>query len=97
MMVSEAKVRDETSGLLSIDWPGISDTVLGWKVRSEGAVPVGRVWALNSGAASLPTFTPGACWTSLAELNRRGKRDVHLWWHGIHCGERESGFLPVHS
>jgi hypothetical protein len=24
-------------------------------------VPAGRTWALNSGAASLPTFTPGAC------------------------------------
>jgi hypothetical protein len=46
-------------GLLAC--PGASFCVLGVKVRSEGAVPAGRTWALNSGAASLPTFTPGAC------------------------------------
>jgi len=41
--------------------PGVSPTGFGWKVRSEGADPAGSVWALNSEAASLPTFTPGAC------------------------------------
>jgi hypothetical protein len=58
-------VRDSVaiSGLLA--WPGISEVGFGWKVRSAGAVPAGRVCALNSGAASLPTFTPGACWAVL--------------------------------
>lgn len=37
-------------------------SVLGLKVRSEGAVPEVRVWAWNSGTALLPTLTPGACW-----------------------------------
>lgn len=40
--------------------------MLGWKVFSAGAVPAGRVWAENSGAASLPTLTPGACWTGVS-------------------------------
>ena len=34
---------------------------LGAKVRSVGAVPAGRVWAENSGAASLPSLMPGLC------------------------------------
>lgn len=43
-------------------WPGVSEVGLGAKVRSAGAVPGGRVLAWNSGAASLPTRTPGLCW-----------------------------------
>ena len=35
---------------------------LGWKVLDAGAVPAGRVCALNSGTASLPTSFPGWCW-----------------------------------
>lgn len=35
--------------------------LLGLKVFEAGAEPGGRVWALNSGAASLPTRTPGLC------------------------------------
>ncbi len=35
--------------------------LFGWKVRSVGAEPGGRVLALNSGAVSLPTRTPGLC------------------------------------
>lgn len=31
------------------------------KVWDEGAIPAGRVSTWNSGAASLPTFVPGAC------------------------------------
>ena len=42
-------------------WPGTSDVALGLKARSAGAEPGGRVLALNSGAASLPTRTPGLC------------------------------------
>ena len=34
---------------------------LGAKVRSGGALPGGKVLAWNSGAASLPTRTPGLC------------------------------------
>lgn len=49
-----------TSGLLA--WPGTSEILLGWKVRSEGAEPGGRVLAENSGALSLPTSTPGLCY-----------------------------------
>ena len=36
--------------------------LLGWKVFEAGAEPGGRVLALNSGAASLPTRTPGLCY-----------------------------------
>ena len=43
-------------------WLGTSEVLLGWKVRSAGAEPAGSVLALNSGAASLPTRTPGLCW-----------------------------------
>ena len=43
-------------------WPGTSDVGLGLKVRSAGAEPGGRVLAWNSGAASLPTRTPGLCY-----------------------------------
>ncbi len=46
--------------------PGTSEVGLGRKVRSAGAEPGGRVLAENSGAASLPTLTPGLCW----------------WWEG---------------
>lgn len=56
---AEVQVSFEMFGLLAC--PGISFCVLGLNVRSGGAVPAGRVCALNSGAASLPTFTPGAC------------------------------------
>ena len=37
---------------------------MGWvaNVGSAGADPGGRVLALNSGAALLPTRTPGLCW-----------------------------------
>ena len=41
--------------------PGTSDLVLGVKVDSAGAEPGGRVWAWNSGAASLPTRRPVWC------------------------------------
>ena len=44
-------------------WPGISDVGLGLKVRSEGAVPGGRVCAVKVGMASLPTRMPGLCCT----------------------------------
>lgn len=60
-MVSEAKVRESVSTLSLSPCPGVSETGVGLKVLSAGAVPAGSVWALNSGAASLPTFTPGAC------------------------------------
>ncbi|MBE3044038.1 hypothetical protein IMZ48_16000 [Candidatus Bathyarchaeota archaeon] len=47
--------------------PGISESGgLGRKVDSRGAVPGGCVSAWNSGAASLPTRTPGACCDVLA-------------------------------
>lgn len=49
-----------TSGLLAC--PGTSEMLLGLKVLDAGALPGGRVLALNSGAASLPTRTPGLCW-----------------------------------
>lgn len=61
---AEVHVSFEMLGLLAC--PGIEDCVLGWKVFSAGAVPAGRVWAENSGAASLPTLTPGACWTGVS-------------------------------
>ena len=32
-------------------------------MRSEGALPAGRVWAENSGTASLPNLIPGACYS----------------------------------
>lgn len=41
--------------------PGISDSALGSKESLLGAVPGSCVSALNSGAASLPTLTPGLC------------------------------------
>lgn len=50
--------REERSLLA---WPGVSEMGLGVKVREEGALPGGRVLAWNSGAASLPTRTPGLC------------------------------------
>lgn len=43
--------------------------MFGLKVRSEGAVPAGRVSAEKEGAASLPTFTPGACWVGVLVLD----------------------------
>lgn len=39
----------------------MSEVALGVNVRSAGALPGGRVLALNSGAASLPVSTPGLC------------------------------------
>jgi hypothetical protein len=43
-------------------WMGTSTWVLGWKVRSWGADPGGRVWALNSSALSFgEALTPGLC------------------------------------
>jgi hypothetical protein len=42
-MVSLAEVVPSASGSMSGDCPGISDVGLGWNVRSEGAVPAGRV------------------------------------------------------
>lgn len=41
--------------------PGTSDSALGSKESLLGAVPGSCVSALNSGAASLPTLTPGLC------------------------------------
>ena len=38
----------------------------GLKVLSEGAEPGGRVFAVNSGTASLPTSTPGLCFGSIS-------------------------------
>ena len=55
--------------------------MFGLKVRSEGAVPAGRVSAEKDGAASLPTFTPGACWVGLLVLDgdiRGEKRGLDL-------------------
>ena len=48
-----------TSGLLAC--PGVSFCVLGSKVRSLGALPMGRVWAEKVGAAALPCSAPTAC------------------------------------
>lgn len=39
----------------------VGGPALGSKVRSRNAVPGGKVLARNSGTASLPTPTPGAC------------------------------------
>ena len=58
-----------TSGLEA--WEGVSEMLLGWKVRSVGAEPGGRVLALKVGAVSLPTRTPGLCWD--AGVSGRGE------------------------
>lgn len=63
--MSEAEVHVSLAMLGFMAWPGTSFCVLGVKVRDAGAVPAGRVWAWNSGAASLPTRVPGACWRML--------------------------------
>jgi hypothetical protein len=44
---AEVQFSLEILGLLT--WPGTSFCVLGLKVLSDGAVPAGRVAALNSG------------------------------------------------
>lgn len=46
---------------LSRDCDGISEVELGSNLRSGGALPGGRVCALNEGAVSLPTRIPGLC------------------------------------
>ena len=56
-------------------WPGVSLRGLGWKVLEGGALPGGSVFAWNSGAASLPTRTPGLCCEKRsAGWSRAGKR-----------------------
>ena len=59
VLVDSFSSLGSTSGLLA--WLGTSERLLGLKVLDAGALPAGRVWALNSGAASLPTSTPGLC------------------------------------
>lgn len=61
---------------------------LGVNVRSDGAEPGGRVCALNSGTASLPTRTPAWCWHGrkrqvLAGPGRKGS---------VRLGKRGSSF-----
>jgi hypothetical protein len=53
--------------------PGTSDCVLGVKVCEAGAVSAGRVLAWNSGAASLPTLVPGACYKKGQRAIKREK------------------------
>jgi hypothetical protein len=63
-------------------WLGaFSGWTCGWKVFSAGAVPAGKVWAWNSGTASLPTLTPGACWRcQYGCAGRNGPVDLRPWW-----------------
>lgn len=46
-------------------------------MRSAGALPGGRILALNSGAASLPVSTPGLCWEEkvTSDMYFRSKRE----------------------
>jgi len=74
--------------------PGTSDCVLGVKVCEEGAVPAGRVSAWNSGAASLPTFVPGACYDkSQRGMKERRDSDIRLLWSGDLNEGLRSGIL----
>jgi hypothetical protein len=94
--VSEADVRvsSEMSGLLA--WPGMEDCVLGVKRRSEGAVPWGTGLAENSGAASLPTFTPGACFGMLVcKAYEDGERAYAFGCHGLGAGDSGMEFSLV--
>ena len=59
VLVDSLPCERSLSGLSA--WLGTSLMLLGWKVDSAGAEPGGRVLALNSGAASLPTLRPGWC------------------------------------
>lgn len=61
--------------------------MFGLKVRSEGAEPAGRVSAEKEGAASLPTFTPGA-WPFVVRGSEGGTREWNSPWL-----ETDSGLL----
>jgi len=85
--VSDADVQVSLAILGFMAWPVTSFCVCGEKVRSLGAVPAGSVCAENSGAASLPTLTPGACWGLLVGLGEmRGKGNTNRF----KVGERKT-------
>lgn len=65
--VSDAVVVASGSLLSSVsEVGGMVLAELGLKVLSGGAEPGGRVFAVNSGTAALPTSTPGLCFESVS-------------------------------
>lgn len=70
MMVSEA----EGTSCAFFGSTMVSSALFGLKVCSFGAVPAGKVCALNSGIASLPTSLPGWCYSCVSFAMVRGIR-----------------------